>query len=109
MNRPKPASIAIDAFYDAFTCSSLFRKLRIPGSPRETVDPRPARVFWVDLGLDVIAHAREALTELQKNLVAGALKIAFVEILRARSKRQSAESERDLETFLSEWSSCTKQ
>jgi hypothetical protein len=47
MNRPKVASIAIDAFYDNFTCAALFRKLRIPGSPEEVIDPRPVRSFWL--------------------------------------------------------------
>jgi hypothetical protein len=98
----------IDAFYDSFACTALFRKLRIPGSPRETVDPRPANLFWADLGLEVIAHAREALTEIQKIALAGALKTAFSEMVKAKPKMKNSENERDLETFMSEWSSCTK-
>ena len=109
MNRAKPASIALDAFYDNFSCAALFRKLRIPGSPRRKVDPRTASVFWADLGLEVISHARETLTELQKIVLAGALKSAFTEMLKTKSQRPHAENdERDLETLLSEWSSCTK-
>lgn len=108
MNRPKPASIAVDAFYDNFTCAALFGKLRIPGSPRETVDIRPANVFWADLGLEVIAHVRDAFTELQKIVLAGAIKTAFVEILKTRSKKQTKGNDEALESFMAEWSSYTK-
>jgi len=45
-NRRRVATIAIDAFYDNFTCAALFGKLRVPGSPQEVFDPRPAREFW---------------------------------------------------------------
>jgi hypothetical protein len=43
MNRPKLGAIATDAFFDNFTLASLFGKLRIPGAPRELVDPRPLK------------------------------------------------------------------
>ena len=108
MNRPKPASIAVDAFYDNFTCAALFKKLRIPGSPRERVDTRPANVFWADLGLEVIAHVRDAFTEIQKIVLASAIKTAFVEILKTRSKKQTEEIDQNLESFMAEWSSYTK-
>jgi len=45
MNRPKLGSIAVDAFYDNFTCGALFGKLRIPGSPRQAIDPRSLNEF----------------------------------------------------------------
>jgi hypothetical protein len=48
MNRPKLGSIAIDAFYDAFTCAALFGRLRIPGAPPELIDPRPLKKFAGD-------------------------------------------------------------
>lgn len=108
MNRPKPASIAADAFYDNFTCAALFRKLRIPGSPREKVDTRPANVFWADMGLEVIAHVRDMFTELQKIVLAGAIRTAFVEILKTRLKKQTEENDQDLESFMAEWSSYKK-
>jgi hypothetical protein len=108
MNRPKPASIAVDAFYDNFTCAALFGKLRIPGSPPETVDTRPANVFWADLGLEVIAHVRGAFTEIQKIVLAGAIKTAFVEILKTKSKKQTEGNDQRLESFMAEWSSYTK-
>ena len=40
MNRPKPGSIAVDAFFDNFGFAALFGKLRIPGAPDMLVDPR---------------------------------------------------------------------
>src|SRR5271165_180429 len=55
MNRPRVASIATDAFYDNFTCAALFRKLRIPGSPEQIIDPRPAPTFWVDEAQQTLA------------------------------------------------------
>jgi len=48
MKRPKVGSIAIDAFYDNFSCAALFGKLRIPGAPREIVDPRSLKEFSID-------------------------------------------------------------
>lgn len=110
MGRPKPAGIAIDAFFDNFTCAALFRRLRIPGSPGELVDPTPAPVYWANLGLEVIANARAALTEAQKIVLAGAVKAAFQERLRWKKAPASVAitNEPDLEAFLSEWSSCTK-
>jgi hypothetical protein len=48
VNRPKLGSIAADAFFDNFTCAALFGRLRIPGSPREIIDPRPVDIFWMD-------------------------------------------------------------
>jgi hypothetical protein len=108
MSRPKPTSIAIDAFYDSFTCAALFKRLRIPGSPEEKVDIRPANVFWADMGLTVLAHVRDGLTEIQKIALADAIKTVFLEILRSRSKRQASENDQSMESFMAEWSSCTK-
>ena len=48
MKRQNAANVAVDAFYDNFTCVALFRKLRIPGSPKEIIDPRLAHTFWDD-------------------------------------------------------------
>lgn len=48
MKRPKISSIAIDAFYDNFSCAALFGKLRIPGAPQELVDPRSLKEFSID-------------------------------------------------------------
>ncbi|MGA9070636.1 MAG: hypothetical protein WB424_10305 [Terracidiphilus sp.] len=48
MKRPKVSNIALDAFYDNFSCAALFGKLRIPGAPREIVDPRSLKEFSID-------------------------------------------------------------
>lgn len=48
MKRRKIKSIAIDAYFDNFTCAAIFGRLRIPGAPRKIVDSRPADIFWMD-------------------------------------------------------------
>lgn len=48
MRRRTVGSIAVDAFFDTFTCAALFGRLRIPGSPREMIDPRAVDMFWMD-------------------------------------------------------------
>lgn len=48
MNRPKLRDIAIEAFYDNFMLAALFGKLRIPGAPREIIDPRTLDEFKRD-------------------------------------------------------------
>jgi len=40
MKRPTLDSIALDAFFDNFTCAALFGRLRIPGAPTQIIDPR---------------------------------------------------------------------
>ena len=40
MNRKRLGNIAADAFFDNFSFAGLFTRLRIPGAPREIVDPR---------------------------------------------------------------------
>ncbi|MGA3370991.1 MAG: hypothetical protein ABSC48_04440 [Terracidiphilus sp.] len=58
MNRPKLGSIAADAFFDNFTCAALFGRLRIPGSPREIIDPRPVDIFWMDELQQIMADVK---------------------------------------------------
>jgi hypothetical protein len=48
MNRPKAIDIVADAFFDNFSGAAIFGRLRIPGSPREIVDPRPLEQFSDD-------------------------------------------------------------
>ena len=50
MNGPKGASIAVDAFFDNFTCAALFRKLRIPGESRRQVNPQMLDEIWMAFG-----------------------------------------------------------
>ncbi len=104
MNRPKAANIAIDAFYDNFTCAALFRKLRIPGSPAEIIDPRPVRMFWVDGLQQILSEVKKGM-----NMVALLATVGLVvSAIRNRdSKRPTAEVE-DLESFLGDWASCLK-
>ncbi len=94
MKRPKAASIAIDAFYDNFTCAALFRKLRIPGSPREIVDPRPAHTFWADEAQQILAGAIAKLHVLTR----------LTSALRKGDFKKSTTEDKDVESFLAEWS-----
>jgi hypothetical protein len=94
MNRPKAASISVDAFYDNFTCAALFRKLRIPGSPKEIIDPRPAHTFWVNESQQILAGVMAKLRVLTR-LTSALHKGDF--------KRPSTE-DKDVESFLAEWS-----
>ena len=48
MNRPKSVGILADAFFDNFSCAAIFGRLRIPGSPRQIVDPRSLEQFSAD-------------------------------------------------------------
>jgi hypothetical protein len=98
MNRSRVAGIAIDAFYDSFTCAALFRKLRIPGSPREVVDPRPARTFWADESQQILANAMAMLKAIHR-LIPG--------LGKGDSKKPTTEGE-DIETFLAGWTSYIK-
>jgi hypothetical protein len=72
MKRRTLGSIAIDAFYDNFTCAALFKRLRIPGSPARLIDLRNFEEFRKDelsqraenrsglfpKGLETLRHSR---------------------------------------------------
>ena len=98
MNRPRASSIGIDAFYDNFTCAALFRKLRIPGSPKEIIDPRPARTFWVDESQQIIAGA----------LIKVRAVVAILGALRKADRKTPATEFEDVESLLADWSSYIK-
>jgi hypothetical protein len=94
----------IDAFYDNFTCSALFRKLHIPGSPREIIDPRPARTFWVDESQQILAGVMTKMRAIYNLASAGAIISAF----RKRDIKGPTTQGEDIESFLADWSSCIK-
>jgi hypothetical protein len=98
MNRPRVGTIAIDAFYDNFSCASLFRKLRIPGSPEEIVDPRSARTFWVDESQQILAGAMVKVRAI----------LAILSALRKGDRKEPAAKREDIESFLADWSSYIK-
>jgi hypothetical protein len=98
MKRPRGSSIGIDAFYDNFTCAALFRKLRISGAPREIIDPRSARTFWVDESQQILAGA------LIKMRAIGAILAA---LNRADRKTPATQGE-DVESLFADWSSYIK-
>jgi hypothetical protein len=104
MNRRKVTSIAVDAFYDNFTCAALFRKLRIPGSPREIIDPRPVHTFWADEFSQILADAKRRL-----HLIAGFAMFGSILSIFSKGnvKRRSAKEE-DLKNLLADWSSYIK-
>jgi hypothetical protein len=104
MNRPRASSIAIDSFYDNFTCVALFRKLRIPGSPREVIDPRPARTFWVDESQQILAGA---LVKLRAIALLASVGTIISALRKADRKMPTTEGE-DVESLLADWSSYIK-
>jgi hypothetical protein len=104
MNRPKVASIAIDAFYDNFTCAALFRKLRIPGSPEEVIDPRPVRSFWADEFQQILAEAKGRLHVIARVALVGVI----VSALRRGDPKGSATEGEDTESFIADWPSFIK-
>jgi hypothetical protein len=104
MNRPRVASIAIDAFYDNFTCAALFRKLRIPGSPQEVIDPRPVRSFWVDEFQHILAEAKGRLHVITRVALVGVIVSA---LRRSDPKRSTTEGE-DIESFMADLPSFIK-
>ena len=63
MNRATAGRIAVDAFFDSFSCAALFGKLRIPGAPREIVDLRTVEQFQLD---ERIQNMREAMATIEK-------------------------------------------
>jgi hypothetical protein len=95
MNRPRVASIATDAFYDSVMCMGLFRKLRIPGSPEEIVDPRSARTFWVDESQQILAGAMVKVRAI----------FAILSVLRKGDLKEPTTKREDIESFLADWSS----
>lgn len=101
MTRPRATSIVIDAFYDNFTCAALFRKIRIPGSPKEVVDPRSAHEFWADEFQHILGDLKTAFHMMTGVALVGAIFKGFAE-RRTRKKEQ-------LEAFLASWSSSSKQ
>src|SRR5580658_4672997 len=104
MSRRKGLGIAIDAFYDNFTCAALFGKLRLPGSPEEIIDPRPVREFWVDELQQILSEVKKGLHKVVLVAMVGAV----ISALRKRdSKRSTAEYE-DLESVLGNWASYFK-
>jgi len=104
MNRPKATSIAIDAFYDNFTCAALFRKLRIPGSPREIVDPRSVHIFWTDEFEQLLAEVKGRLHTIARVAMVG---VIFSALRKNESQRSRAEAE-DIESLVGGWSSYIK-
>jgi hypothetical protein len=104
MNRRKVAAIAVDAFYDNFTCAALFQKLRIPGSPKQAIDPRPVHTFWADEFSQILADTKRKLHLITSFAMIGAL---FSIFSRRNSKRRTAEEE-DLKSLLANWSSYIK-
>lgn len=98
MNRPRVAGIAIDAFYDSFTCSALFRRLRIPGSPEETIDPRPVRTFWSDEFRQILAEQVERLHVVTRVAMVGVM----VSALRRSDPKGSSAGGEDIEGFLAD-------
>jgi hypothetical protein len=104
MSRPRAASVAIDAFYDNFTCAALFRKLHIPGSPREIIDPRSARTFWADESQQILAGVMTKVRAIYNLALAGVIISAFSK----RDIKRPAKKGEDVESFLADWSSYIK-
>lgn len=101
MNRRKVAGIAVDAFYDSFTCAALFGKLRIPGSPKQIIDPRPVHTFWADEFSQILADAKQKL-----HLIASFARIgAFVSIFYRWNVKGRIVKDEDLKRLLADWSS----
>jgi len=96
MNRPRVTSIAIDAFYDSFMCAALFKKLRIPGSPEEIVDPRPVRAFWSDEFRQILAEQVERLHVVTRVALVGVI----ISALRKSDPKAPTTEGEEVETFL---------
>lgn len=73
MKKQNVGSIAVDAFFDNFTCAALFGRLRIPGSPREMIDPRPVNIFWVDQLELVLANSIKSIRAIKLIALRGIL------------------------------------
>ena len=99
MKRQKVRNIAVDAFFDNFTCAALFGRLRIPGSPREIIDPRPVDIFWMDELQLIMADV--------KRIIRIARVAAFSGIL-FKSVSESLITNEVLESFQGSWSSSIK-
>jgi hypothetical protein len=104
MNRPRVASIAIDAFYDNFTCAALFRKLRIPGSPEEIIDPRPVRTFWADEFHQILAEVKGSMHVIARVALVGVI----VSALRRSDAQGSPTDGEGTESFMADWPSFIK-
>ena len=70
MDRPKVGSIATDAFFDNFSFCALFGRLRIPGAPREIMDPRSLREFSADELQFGIEDIREEVEQIRALVLA---------------------------------------
>jgi hypothetical protein len=73
MSRPRVTSIAVDSFFDNFTCAALFGRLRIPGSPREIIDTRPVDIFWIDELRQIMADVKRIVRLAQVAAISGIL------------------------------------
>jgi hypothetical protein len=71
MKRRKVRSIAVDAFFDNFTCAALFGRLRIPGAPRAIIDSRPADIFWMDELNQIMADVKRIVRIAQVAAISG--------------------------------------
>jgi hypothetical protein len=102
MNRRNGASIAVDAFYDNFTCAALFRKVRIPGSPGYIIDPRSAHTFWADEFSQILAEVKRMMHLVGVLAMVGVV-ISFFS--RGSVNRRIVKEEESLRTLLADWSS----
>ena len=102
MKRQRAASIAVDAFYDNFTCAALFQKLRIPGSPGRIVDPRSVHTFWADEFSQILAEVKRMM-----HLVGGLAMVGVVISFFSNGtmNRRIVKEEQSLRTLLADWSS----
>jgi hypothetical protein len=104
MNRPQVSSIAIDAFYDNFTCAALFQKLRVPGAPEAIIDPRTVHSFWADEFQQICADARAMIrVAVRLGLIGFSISVFFANIFNRQNTKVA-----DPESFLADWSSYIK-
>jgi hypothetical protein len=99
MKRRKVGSIAVDAFFDTFSCAALFGRLRIPGAPREIIDSRPADIFWMDELRQIMADVKRIVRLAQVAAISGIL---------FESVSESLITSKVLESFQSSLSSSIK-
>jgi hypothetical protein len=93
MKRRKVGSIAVDAFFDNFSCAALFGRLRIPGSPREIIDPRTVIIFWIDELQQRMADLKRIVLIAQVADISGILFESVSESLITRKVLESFQSD----------------
>jgi len=101
MKRQSVGSIAMDAFFDNLTCAALFGKLRIPGSPREIVDPRSLKEFSKDELAQSVQDFQAEMERIRALVLAGALSESLItnEALQSLLRSWSKSSLEPLETL----------